>query len=200
MNLTRLMILGLLARNGPRHGHQIRYDAEVTHVGRWGGVSVGALYRELRQMEAETLLEAVRTEQVGRRPVRTIYCITDAGLNTLRLLREQALTELYLSPDAVGVALLFGGIDAAGEVLAFLRQRKVAIERELADVIAERERLEAAGILEPLDSAVFRRREFLRTAELQWFDEVEQRLIEVETKRFMDTPGQGETGDQSPSQ
>ena len=65
MNLTRLMILGLLARNGPRHGYQIRYDAEVTDVGQWGGVSVGALYRELRQMETETLLEAVRTEQKG---------------------------------------------------------------------------------------------------------------------------------------
>jgi DNA-binding PadR family transcriptional regulator len=186
------MILGLLARNGPRHGYQIRYDAEVTDVGRWGGVSVGALYRELRQMETETLLEAVRTEQIGHRPVRTIYGITPAGLATLRLLREQALTDLYLSPDAVGVALLFGGIDAAGDVLAFLRGRKETIERELAGTIAERERLEATGILEPLDRAVFRRQEFLRAAELQWFDEVEQRLTEVEGRRSQDAPGQEE--------
>lgn len=192
MNLTRLMILGLLARNGPRHGYQIRYDAEVTDVGRWGGVSVGALYRELRQMETETLLEAVRTERIGHRPVRTIYRITLAGLATLRLLREQALTDLYLSPDAVGVALLFGGIDAAGDVLAFLRGRKEGIERELAGVIAERERLEAAGVLAPLDIAVFRRREFLRAAELQWFEEVEQRLTEAEAKRSLDTPRQEE--------
>ena len=160
---------------------------------------MGALYRELRQMEAEQLIEAVRTEQVGRRPVRNIYGITPAGLNTLRLLREQALTDLYLSPDAVGVALLFGGIDAAGDVLAFLRGRKVAIERELADVVAEREHLEAAGILGPLDSAVFRRREFLRNAELQWFDEVEQRLTEAEARRSLDTPGQEETPGQTPS-
>lgn len=66
---TRLMILELLARNGPRQGHQIRYDAEVTHAGLWGGVSVGALHRELRQMEAEVLLEAVRTEQMWFHPI-----------------------------------------------------------------------------------------------------------------------------------
>lgn len=176
MNLTRLMILGLLARNGPRHGHQLRHDADVTDVGIWGGVRVGALYRELPQMEAEALIETVRTEQVGRRPTRTIYRITQEGQHALRLLRKQALTELYISPDAVGVALLFGGIDEAGDVLAFLQERKEAIRTELANVVAERERLEAAAILAPLDVAVFRRREFLRAAELAWLDEVEQRL------------------------
>ena len=47
MNLTRLMALGILARSGPSHGHHIRRVAELTDVGEWGGVSVGALYREL---------------------------------------------------------------------------------------------------------------------------------------------------------
>ena len=50
MNLTRLMALGTLARYGPQHGHQIRRLADLTNVGEWGGVSVGALYRELRAM------------------------------------------------------------------------------------------------------------------------------------------------------
>jgi DNA-binding PadR family transcriptional regulator len=176
MNLTRLMILGLLAKNGPRHGHQIRHDVDVTNADIWGGVSVGALYRELPQMETEGLIEAVRTEQIGRRPARTIYQITQEGQNALRSQRHQALTELYLSPDAVGVALLFGGIDEAGDVPAFLQERKAAIRQELASVIAERERLVAAGLLAPLDVAVFRRREFLRQAELAWIEEVEQQL------------------------
>ena len=60
------MVLGILATQGPRHGHQIRRAAEITNVGEWGGVSVGALYRELRTMDAEGLVTAVRTEQVGR--------------------------------------------------------------------------------------------------------------------------------------
>lgn len=38
--------LGTLARYGPQHGHRIRRLADLTDVGEWGGVSVGALYRE----------------------------------------------------------------------------------------------------------------------------------------------------------
>ena len=91
MNLTRLMALGTLARHGPLHGHQIRRVAEVTNVGEWGGVTVGALYRELRAMEREGLVEAVRTEQVGDRPERTVYEITDEGRLELQTLREQAI-------------------------------------------------------------------------------------------------------------
>src|SRR5579863_4840317 len=107
MNLTRLMVLGTLARHGPRHGHEIRRIAEVTNVGEWGGVSVGALYRELRTMEAEGLVEALRTEQVGRRPARTVYAITREGMLELAMLREQAIRNTQVPPDPLGVALSF---------------------------------------------------------------------------------------------
>src|SRR6185437_17081255 len=105
MNLTRLMALGILAR-GPRHGHQIRRDAEITNVGEWGGVSVGALYRELHRMEEEGLVEPLRSEQVGKRPARTIYQITDEGFRELHILWEQAIGEIHPNPDPLGVALL----------------------------------------------------------------------------------------------
>jgi DNA-binding PadR family transcriptional regulator len=57
-------------------------------VGEWGGVSVGALYRELRAMDGEGLISAVRTEQAGRRPARTVYAITDEGRLELAMLRR----------------------------------------------------------------------------------------------------------------
>src|SRR6516162_5225348 len=121
MNLSRLLVLGLLANHGPRHGHQIRRDAEGTHVGTWGGVNVGALYRELRQMEDEGLVEAVRTEQVGRRPARTVYRITDEGQRELHILREQAVLDMRSAPDAISVALLFGRIGDRAELAGLLR-------------------------------------------------------------------------------
>ena len=105
MNLTRLMALGTLARYGPQHGHQIRRLAEVTNVGEWGGVSVGALYRELRAMEREGLVEQIRTERVGRRPARTVYQITGEGRLELTALRDQAIRPLVpagLSSGAPG--------------------------------------------------------------------------------------------------
>ena len=65
------MILGVLAERGPMHGHQIRRTAELTNAEVWGGITGGALYAELRKLDGEGLVEAVREEQVGRvRPGR----------------------------------------------------------------------------------------------------------------------------------
>src|SRR2546427_5652553 len=117
--MSRLMVLGLLTTMGPMHGHQVRRMAEMTSVETWGGVSVGSLYREIHRMEEEGLVEPVRSEQVGRRPARTVYSITDEGKRELRILREQALTDTHKPPvDPVGVALLFGGIE--GEELRYM--------------------------------------------------------------------------------
>ena len=81
MNLSRLLVLADLSGHGARHGHAIRRDAEQTDVSAWGGVSMGAIYRELRELEEEGLIEALRTETEGRRPARTIYQITDMARN-----------------------------------------------------------------------------------------------------------------------
>ena len=66
MSLSRMVVLGLLAESGPMHGHQLRRQADSMHVESWGGVSPGALNRELHQLEAEGLIELVRSEQIGR--------------------------------------------------------------------------------------------------------------------------------------
>src|ERR1700683_639750 len=76
MNLSRLMILGQLAERGPMHGHQIRRTAELANAEVWGGITGGALYAELRKLDGEGLIQAVREEKVGRRPARTVYQVT----------------------------------------------------------------------------------------------------------------------------
>ena len=62
------MILGLLAERGPMHGHQIRRTAELTNAEVWGGMTGGALYAELRKLDGEGLVQAVREEQVAGVP------------------------------------------------------------------------------------------------------------------------------------
>src|SRR5579862_1651706 len=146
MNLTRLMALGILARNGPSHGHHIRRVAEVTNVGEWGGVSVGALYRELRAMEREGLVTAMRTEKVGNRPERTVYAITDEGQLELSTLREQAIKPLFSSHDPLGVALLFAshGMDRE-DLRRTLRARRGRLAIWISEIAAEREQLISKG-------------------------------------------------------
>lgn len=180
MNLTRLMALGTLARHGPRHGHEIRRIAEVTNVGEWGGVSVGALYRELRTMEGEGLIDAVRTEQVGRRPARTVYAITGAGQLELSMLREQAVRSTHWGPDPLGVALSFAGAIADQEELAsWLRARRELFAITAAQLAEDRERLVSRGYLGPLEAAVMYRAQLHAETEVRWHDDVAKVLAQM---------------------
>jgi DNA-binding PadR family transcriptional regulator len=185
MNLTRLMALGILARNGPSHGHHIRRVADLTNVGEWGGVSVGALYRELRAMEHEGLIEAARTEKVGNRPERTVYAITGEGQLELTTLREQAIKPLVSGPDPVGVALLFAadGMER-GELRRMLRARREMLAIGVAEVKADRDRLIADGFLDVLAAAVMQRGVMGAEAEIAWHDELDAAL---------DAPGGGDS-------
>ena len=118
------MILGLLAERGPMHGHQIRRTAELTNAEVWGGITGGALYAELRKLGGEGLIEAIREEQVGRRPARTVYQITEDGRLELVVQRDAALEVVFGSADPLSVVLLF----AAGTDPAELSER---LEAEL---------------------------------------------------------------------
>jgi DNA-binding PadR family transcriptional regulator len=199
MNLTRLMALGVLARNGPSHGHHIRRVADLTNVGEWGGVSVGALYRELRAMEHEGLIEAARTEKVGNRPERTVYAITDEGQLELSTLREQAIKPLFSSHDPIGVALLFASHGMEREDLRrTLRARRDKLAIWITEVAAERERLIRKGHIDAIAASVMRRAVVHVEAEIRWHDELDAELARENTGAdapaddpVAETPGAG---------
>lgn len=180
MNLTRLVCLGLLAERGPRHGHQLRRDVEDFKTAEWAGVGSGSLHRELRQLAKESLIEAVRTEQVGRWPARTIYQVTGAGLRELAALREQAIGRLQEAPDAMAAGLIFAGPQDPAVTGELLGRHRQAVEAELARLAAERERGMREGFLQPatspLQAAAFRRSELRMQAELAWHAECDQML------------------------
>jgi DNA-binding PadR family transcriptional regulator len=184
MNLTRLMALGILARNGPSHGHHIRRVADVTNVGEWGGVSVGALYRELRAMEREGLIEAARTEKVGNRPERTVYAITDEGRLELTTLREQAIKPLVSGLDPLGVALLFAADGMKRDDLRrILWTRREMLAIGVEHVKADREQLIAAGHIDVFAAAGMRRSILAMEADVRWHDEMDETLAKTEQVR-----------------
>jgi DNA-binding PadR family transcriptional regulator len=175
VNLSRLMILGLLTEQGPMHGHQIRRTGELTNAEIWGGITGGAIYAELRRLDGEGLVQPVREEQVGRRPARTIYGITDEGRLELVIQRKAALETLFPYPDPVSVVLLF----AAGADLDLrerLRARRNKLEAQIAAMSVERNRLTQKGVLPPMARAAFRRSELRFEAELRWHEEFEEQI------------------------
>jgi DNA-binding PadR family transcriptional regulator len=182
MNLTRLMALGVLAQSGPTHGHHIRRVAEVTSVGEWGGVSVGALYRELRTMEREGLVEATRTEKVGNRPERTVYAITAEGQLELVTLREQAIRPLEFGPNPLGVALTFAlhGMDT-GDLRRTLRARREMLAIRAEQIRADCEQLVARGHIDMLAATNIRRAVMHTEAEIRWHDEFDEELAAADS-------------------
>jgi len=174
------MVLATLATHGPKHGHEIRRIAEITNVGEWGGVAVGALYRELRAMEGEGLVEAIRTEQVGRRPARTVYAITGEGHLELAMLRERAIRDVRWGPDELGVALTFAGrITDREELAEWLGARRDAMASAAAMLESERRRLVAKGYIDPFASAVIYRSQLHAEAEVRWHEDFAKTLAEL---------------------
>jgi DNA-binding PadR family transcriptional regulator len=183
------MVLGTLARHGPRHGHQIRRLAEVTNVGDWGGVSVGALYRELRTMERDGLVEAVRTEQVGRRPARTVYALTADGRLELVALREKAVRLESPASDPFGVAFLFGFADEdRDELRRMLRARRDRLAIAARELTGDIERGLAQGYLGPLAVASMRRGAMHLRSEVCWLEEMDALFADPVTRLTVDVP------------
>jgi DNA-binding PadR family transcriptional regulator len=176
MNLSRLMILGVLAERGPMHGHQIRRIAELHNAEAWGGITGGALYAELRRLDADGLVRAVREEQVGRRPARTVYQVTDEGRLELVVQRDAALDVIFGSADPVSVVLLFAAGADASDLSDRLAARRRRISAQLEGMAAERERLTGQGVLPPWAIAAFRRGELRLEGELRWHEEFEREI------------------------
>lgn len=198
MNLSRLMILGLLSERGPMHGHQIRRTSELTNAEAWGGITVGAVYAELRRLVAEALIRPLRTEQMGRRPARTIYEITEEGRLELSIQREAALDRILEGHDAVTVVLLFASGGRLGELRRRLAERRAKVVAELEAMRTERGRLQEQGVLGLLEVGAFRRGEYRLEAELIWQAEFDRQLSEAErgtALRVVPDSGSGPAGE-----
>jgi DNA-binding PadR family transcriptional regulator len=132
VNPTRLFVLGALARRGPMYGHQIRRDARMDRADLWSDVRPGSLYGALHRLAAEGLIEAVRTEQSGHLPARTVYAITAEGQRELLVLRGEALSEVALRPDPVDLALVMSGDLDPGELRGYVEDRIRVLEAQAA--------------------------------------------------------------------
>lgn len=89
MSAARILILGILQFKAPAHGYEIRRELESWRAEQWAHIAYGSIYFALGKMAEEGLVEAVGTDQVGNRPARTLYTITDAGKQEFeRLLRD----------------------------------------------------------------------------------------------------------------
>jgi DNA-binding PadR family transcriptional regulator len=174
--VARLFVLGTLESTGPAHGHEIRRLAERIDVENWSDAHVGSIYNAIRRLETEGLIEPIRNEQLGRRPPRTVYALTEAGRIELASLRDKLLYEIALPSDPFDVALWVSAGLLSEQLGAAIDRRCERLKELLAGLADERTRLTQAGYLPVVAQLLFRHGEVRIEAELRWHEELRDGL------------------------
>jgi len=175
---AKLIILGLL-QEGPMHGYEVKQRIEREEMAEWAGISYGAIYSALNKLARDGFVEKISTKQVGKRPSRDVYQITESGHDEfLRLLREAlGAAEHRVIPIDVGIR--FMGALPHAEAQALLRQHKETLEEVLAHHVEERAqivaRYEHAPYLEGI-CVLFDHGIFHLEAEVKWLGQVLDKL------------------------
>jgi DNA-binding PadR family transcriptional regulator len=102
-----MMILGLVQWMQPVHGYDVRRELLSWNADKWANVQPGSVYHALRKLSAEGLLREVATEQVGARPARTTYEITEKGSAEFTSLLRSNWWQLAGPPDPFMAAFSF---------------------------------------------------------------------------------------------
>jgi DNA-binding PadR family transcriptional regulator len=124
MSATRLLILGVLRFMQPTHGYEIRRELESWRAENWANIAYGSIYFALNKMAEEGLVESVGTDQVGRRPARTQYKITERGEAAFQRLLREFWWQPKPAIDPFQVALAFMDQLPRDELLSAFRHRE----------------------------------------------------------------------------
>jgi DNA-binding PadR family transcriptional regulator len=177
VNVSQLFVLAILDRKGPMHGHQIRREAQIDQTERWTEIKVGSLYAALHRLADDGLIEAVRTEQEGNLPTRTVYGITPEGSRELRVIRERALRHVRVVPDPFDLAFQYSADIDEEQLRAILEDRRHEL---VGDLQTSRHLCEAAQpYVNDIERMIMRHRMMRLETEISWHEEVLDQLTKL---------------------
>ncbi len=128
MASTRLLVLGVVRIFQPVHGYDVRRELLSWRVDQWANVAPGSIYNALKSMTRDGLLEIVGTDQVGGRPERTTYRLTNDGENEFQALLRSTLWKVEPSLDPLMPALCFMPVMRREELMAALKHRITQVQ------------------------------------------------------------------------
>jgi len=172
---TRLLVLGVVKTFQPVHGYEVRRELLSWRAQEWASVQPGSIYNALKTLTRDGLLEVASTDQVGGRPERTTYRLTQAGEEEFRTLLREEWWTVRPPVDPLMAAVSFLGEIPRAEAIAALEHRAANIHgmvRHLQFAIEGQD-----GTDSPLHV-----REMLRlmtarvAAELAWSEQLIERL------------------------
>jgi DNA-binding PadR family transcriptional regulator len=123
VSTTRMLILGMVRLFQPVHGYDVRRELLSWHADQWANIAPGSVYHALKKLADEGLLHEVSTEQVGARPARTTYEITEKGEAEFQDLLRRYWWEYKEPSDPFTAAYVFMNALSPAEGVAALRNR-----------------------------------------------------------------------------
>ncbi len=131
-------VLALL-RERPMHGYEMFQTLTTRRDARILKVRPGSLYHVVARLAEENLIRSTATGRDGNRPERTIFEITQSGIDALTSgVRDLVATPVNEFPRFVAGLAELDNLDRDSAVAA-VRSRVAALEAELADMVTGRE-------------------------------------------------------------
>lgn len=182
MSSIRLFVLGSLDERGPMHGHALRLLAEEEHVDMWTDITGGAIYGAIKRMDAEGLIEELRTERHGNYPERQVYRVTGAGERALAELRAEGLSSIVMKPDPFDLALTRLDPARLDELEGILADRLARLRGGLARFREHYEQVER--YLSTAERLSMRHQRMRKETEIAWHEELMSALpVIIEDER-----------------
>ncbi|GAA4241433.1 hypothetical protein GCM10022254_70240 [Actinomadura meridiana] len=130
-NPLALRLLGLLVEQ-PRH----QYALAVALKERYPYVNAksGSVYTLVRSLEVAGWVAPTEVEQVGNRPTRTVYALTEQGWDVFRERVRRQIREAKVTTSAFVDALAYLGALDPAEAPDVLRERQASVEERITEL------------------------------------------------------------------
>jgi len=135
-NPLALAVLALLFER-PMHPYEMAATLKERRKEDSIKLRYGSLYTVIEQLLARGLIAAAETSREGRRPERTVYRLTHAGLDELRRWMRDLLREPAKEYPQFEAALCLLPVLAPEEAVALLRQRALHLAGAVAHMEAQ---------------------------------------------------------------
>lgn len=122
MSAIRILLLGVLLNQGPKHGYEIRQELESWNAEQWANIAYGSIYFALKKMSEEGLIKILENKK-DLKPGRILYEVTQAGKEQFMSLLRKQWWEIKPIIDPFQVALTFMNCMPKDELLLALEHK-----------------------------------------------------------------------------
>ncbi len=125
MSVVRLLVLGVVRKQGTTYGYNVQRELESWKVETWTRIKPGSLYHALNQLAKECMLRSIGAERSPDGPGRIAYELLPAGEAAFLELVRKALLSFEL--ETLGAGIAFMHVLPREEALAQLRTLHAAL-------------------------------------------------------------------------